>query len=214
MCVSASQKSSFFRPTVVVTGPRAGGVSPPWSRSRLCSGKRNHSTKITRRCRCVFRYHGGLTPAALVNARSCIAKIVFSPTNVRIATRAGGVSPPWETKRRCKSQPLFCNDLRACNQERLAQASRGFGNTLAAASSHLSRRGDPPAVCTRTPLQLHYHTHGGLTPVSGRKRPQLQLRYSHPRRADPCRSCECALAHRKNRFFRRQTFALHQERGA
>jgi hypothetical protein len=89
----------------------------------------------------------------------------------------------------------------ACNQEQLAQASRGFGNTLAAASSHLSRRGDPPAVCTRTPLQLHYHTHGGLTPVSGRKRPQLQLRYSHPRRAHARRSWERAFVHRKNRFF-------------
>jgi hypothetical protein len=30
-------------------------------------------------------YHGGLTPAALVNVRSCIAKIVFSPANVRTA---------------------------------------------------------------------------------------------------------------------------------
>jgi hypothetical protein len=41
-------------------------------------------------------HHGGLTPAALVNLRSCIAKIVFSPANVRTATRAGGVSPPWD----------------------------------------------------------------------------------------------------------------------
>jgi hypothetical protein len=40
-------------------------------------------------------HHGGLTPAALVNVRSCIAKIVFSPANVRTATGAGGVSPPW-----------------------------------------------------------------------------------------------------------------------
>jgi len=65
----------------------------------LCSGKRNHSTKITRRCRCVFRYHGGPTP------------------------------------------------------------------------------------------------------VAGRKRPQLQLRYSHPRRADARRSWERAFVHRTNRFF-------------
>jgi hypothetical protein len=31
-------------------------------------------------------YHGGLTPAALVNVRSCIEKIVFSPANFRTAT--------------------------------------------------------------------------------------------------------------------------------
>jgi hypothetical protein len=40
------------------------------------------------------------------------------------------------------------------------------GNALAAASSHLSRRGHPRAVCTRTPLQLRYQTHGGLTPAA------------------------------------------------
>jgi hypothetical protein len=40
-------------------------------------------------------HHGGLTPAALANVRSCIAKIVFSPANGRTAPRAGGVSPPW-----------------------------------------------------------------------------------------------------------------------
>jgi hypothetical protein len=31
--------------------------------------------------------HGGLTPAALVDVRSCIGKIVFSPANVRTATQ-------------------------------------------------------------------------------------------------------------------------------
>jgi hypothetical protein len=41
------------------------------------------------------------------------------------------------------------------------------------------------------PLQPWFPTSGGLTPVAGRKRPQLQLRYSHPRRADPRRSCSC-----------------------
>jgi hypothetical protein len=59
----------------------------------------------------------------------------------------------------------------------------------------------PPAVSrdfAEAFLQVHFpNTHGGLT-VAGRKRPQLQLRYSHPRRADPRRSCECAFVHRKN----------------
>jgi hypothetical protein len=58
------------------------------------------------------RNHGGLTPAALVNVRSCIAKIVFSPANVRTAPTAGGVSPPWETKHRCKSQSHICDEMR------------------------------------------------------------------------------------------------------
>jgi hypothetical protein len=57
-----------------------------------------------------YHTHGGLTPAALVNVRSCIAKIVFAShrrffaTNVRTATRAGGVSPPWV---RTASAPAF-----------------------------------------------------------------------------------------------------------
>jgi hypothetical protein len=33
-CVCASQKSPFLRQTVVVTAPRAGGVSPPWEKYR------------------------------------------------------------------------------------------------------------------------------------------------------------------------------------
>jgi hypothetical protein len=111
--------------------------------------------------RCVTHTHGGLTPAALVNVRSCIAKIVFSPTNVRTAPRAGGVSPPWSAFRTRVRTPKF----------------------------------------TALPLQPWFPTSAQLTRVAGRKRPQLQLRYSHPRRADARRSCECAFVHRKNRHF-------------
>ncbi len=41
--------------------------------------------------------HGGLTHAAPVNERLCIAQVAVSPANVRTAEppRAGGVSPPW-----------------------------------------------------------------------------------------------------------------------
>jgi hypothetical protein len=39
--------------------------------------------------------HGGLTPAALVNMRSSIAKIAFSSADIRTANKSGGVSPPW-----------------------------------------------------------------------------------------------------------------------
>jgi hypothetical protein len=50
------------------------------------------------------------------------------------------------------------------------------------------------------PLQPWFPTGRQLTPVAGRTRPQLQLRYSHPRRAGVRRSCEPAFVHRKNRF--------------
>jgi hypothetical protein len=96
--------------------------------------------------------HGGLTPAALVNVRSCIAKIVFSPTNVRNCnTRAGGVSPPWDV---------------------LGMRTRN-------------------AEIQRVAVATWFPTSGRLTPVSERKRPQLQLRYSHPRRAHARRSWLC-----------------------
>jgi hypothetical protein len=42
-----------------------------------------------------FHTHGGLTPAALVNVRFCIAKIVIFPANGRCnSTRSGGRQPP------------------------------------------------------------------------------------------------------------------------
>jgi hypothetical protein len=64
------------------------------------------------------------------------------------------------------------------------------------------------------PLQTRFPTSGELTPVAGQNRPQLQLRYQTHGGLTHRRSCECAFLHRKNRFFRRQTFALQQERGA
>jgi folate-dependent phosphoribosylglycinamide formyltransferase PurN len=167
-------RKNRFSPANVRTAPGARGVSPPWCGSRLCSGKRNHSAKITRRCRCVFRYHGGLMPTALVNLRSCIAQIVFSPANVRTATRAGGVSPPWD---------VLGMRTRNVETQRVAVANAVSDQRRANAG----RRTKASAIATALP---------------------------NPRRADTRRSCECAFLHRKNRFFRRQTFALQQERGA
>jgi hypothetical protein len=139
--------------------------------------------------------------------RSCIAKIVFSPGNVRSATRAGGVSPPWERKRRCKSQPLFCNHLRACARSGWCEPAVVSRNALAAATSQLSHRGEGSVVCARTPLQPWFPTSGGLTPVAGRKRPQLQLRYSYPRRAHARRSCDSAVV------VRQTSVGVHCKRG-
>jgi hypothetical protein len=105
---------------------RAAGVSQPWcatvsarSTTLACaSASRNHGGLTPAALDCAFASrrtmfdcrgtavglpnHGGLTPTAFVHVRFCIAKIVFSPANVRSAPRAGGVSPPWFRKRACK----------------------------------------------------------------------------------------------------------------
>jgi hypothetical protein len=141
--------------------PTGGGLTP-------VAGRKRPQLQLR------YQTHGGLTPAALVNLRSCIAKIVFSPANVRTATRAGGVSPPWDVlgmrTRNVETQRVAVADV--VSDRRRADACRW---TKAS------------AIATALP---------------------------NPRRAHARRSCEPAFVHRTNRFFRRQTFALHQERGA
>ena len=46
-CVCASEKSSLFRQTVVVTAPRAGGVSPPWN-ARMCVPQLPNTARLSR----------------------------------------------------------------------------------------------------------------------------------------------------------------------
>jgi hypothetical protein len=53
--------------------PTGGGLTP-------VAGRKRPQLQLR------YQTHGGLTPAALVNLRSCIAQIVFSPANVRTAT--------------------------------------------------------------------------------------------------------------------------------
>jgi hypothetical protein len=76
---------------------RSGWRKPAAAYHPIARGERNHSTKTDRHCKCGLRSHGGLTVAALVNERSCIAQVAVSPANVRTAEppRAGDVSPPW-----------------------------------------------------------------------------------------------------------------------
>jgi hypothetical protein len=63
--------------------------------------------------------HGGLTPGALDRMCVCASqKAVFHGRTIVQQSRAGGVSPPWQTKRRCKAQPRIRDDTRGCNQER------------------------------------------------------------------------------------------------
>jgi hypothetical protein len=57
-------------------------------------------------------------------------------------------------------------------------------------------------------LQTRFPTSGRLASVAGRKRPQLQLRYQTHGGLTPAAACIAKIV------VRRQTFALHQERGA
>jgi hypothetical protein len=139
-------RKNRFSPANVRTAPGARGVSPPWCGSRLCSGKRNHSAKITRRCRCVFRYHGGLMPAALANVRSCTAKIVFFACKRSLSQQERGASAP-------RGMFSVC-EIRSVETQRVAGCKRGFRPAAELASV---------AGQNRPQLQLRYQTHGGLT---------------------------------------------------
>jgi hypothetical protein len=70
---------------------KSGGRKPPRGTRASSFGKKRSVLPVR------YSNHGGLTPAALVNERSCIAQVAVSPANVRTAEppRAGGVSPPW-----------------------------------------------------------------------------------------------------------------------
>jgi hypothetical protein len=108
----------------VAHATRSGGVSPPWSAVRVRARnaeshrmavadavRKNHRGLTSRRSRLCVRpsaniirfpsatvratHHGGLTPAALVNVRLCIAKGVISPATGRRAWRQErGASAP------------------------------------------------------------------------------------------------------------------------
>jgi hypothetical protein len=224
-------------PPLVRTTPATWGITyPPRPRPRFgasCAHTSQSSTDFSNR-----RLRRQAARPCVPVANSERSKLVQNPASSRKCRRS------WPNERLRIANRASSAERTSCNQERGASAPRGKQNTvanrnrayttsrlratrsgwrkpavvsrnaLAVATSQLSRRGDPEAVCTRTPLQLHYHTHGGLTPVAGRKRPQSQLRYSHPRRTDARRSCECAFVHRKNRFFAGRHSQPHTRAGS
>jgi hypothetical protein len=61
----------------VKSGTRSGWRKPAVGYHPIVRAERNHSTKTDRHCRCGFRSHGGLTPAAFVNVRSSTANVAF-----------------------------------------------------------------------------------------------------------------------------------------
>jgi hypothetical protein len=67
--------------------PGAVGVSRPWKTSAIAPA---------------LAIHGGLTPAALVNMRWSIAKIAFSPADIRTANQERGASAPRGMHSRCE----------------------------------------------------------------------------------------------------------------
>jgi hypothetical protein len=122
--------------------------------------------------------HGGLTPAALVNLRWCTAQIVFWPANVRTATRAGGVSPPWDAlgmrTRNVETQRVAVAN--AVSDQRRANAGRRTEPSAIATALPNPRRADarrswlsarsPPNNATALSAHRTYHT--------PRQRPELR----------------------------------------
>jgi hypothetical protein len=108
------------------------------------------------------------------NVGLCIAKIVLSPADVRAATKSGGRKPP----------------VAPINAVATAIHARAPTHTV----------GDLPT--NDAPVRRYAFARPRRVDArgAGRKRSQLQLRYSHPRRADARRSCERAFVHRECRY--------------
>jgi hypothetical protein len=211
--------------TIVAQGRPAGrpytnAVAVALPHPRRADGR--HSSVVCRRSPNDARFlqysvgitsHGGLTPAALVNVRSHIAKIVISSSIVissaieRRATRSGGRKPPVENitplqiaiahQRRCAcmqpgaagvSQPWFRKRACSGNTTIVAQGRRPYTNAVAVAF-----RADGTLRSVRRTM-LQYSV--GIT----------------PRRANARRSCERAFAYRKNRHFLGDRTPCNQER--
>jgi hypothetical protein len=90
-----------------------------------------------RHCIRVNRYHGGLTPPALVAVRTFVGEKTIFAMHKRTLTRAAGVSPPWCGKRICGTIRFLFGEQR--HQERRASARRGAGNAFATAIAHTAR---------------------------------------------------------------------------
>jgi hypothetical protein len=100
-----------------------------------------------------FASHGGLTPAAPGNVRSCIAKGVFPPADVRTPTQErGGVSPPWGAFR-MRTHQSRCTPCGGAEGVRPGGMHSVHANAKSGNSSHCICRSGLPS-------------HGGLTPAA------------------------------------------------
>jgi hypothetical protein len=157
--------------------PGAGGVSPPWiTKTRLQRRSPNTretadaapenliaiaAARITARLlrfaillTCASSSHGGLTPAALVNVRSRIARIAFLRRHEH-RTRSGGRKPPVvsQTRLQVRFQHVADNVRRPLHG----------GLTPAAL---VRACGDDVPVRGESLLRRPYRDHGGLTPAA------------------------------------------------
>jgi hypothetical protein len=161
------------------------------------------------RCNCVTHTHGGLTPAALAGTFASRRTVLdFCDSPLYHPPRRADTRRSWECAFVHRTNRFFPDKRSHCTKSGGRKPPVGYKTPLQIATAFLqqSARGQPGAtgvsppwdvsVCeleTRKsnalPLQTWFPTSGRLTPVSERKRPQLQLRYSYPRRADTRRSC-------------------------
>jgi hypothetical protein len=114
-------KSGWRKPAVVRVSDMRGKCNHPplcfpcspslaWCRSCARNAITPRDTRSPLQTR--FPNHGGLTPAAPGNVRSCITKGVFSPANGRAPIKSGGRQPPVASERTGGTQALLCKRIR------------------------------------------------------------------------------------------------------
>ena len=131
--------------TTVAPTTRSGGRKPPWTLFHI----RTRSAEVHCICRHRLQYHGGLTPAALVNMRSPIAKIAFLPADARTATRSGGRKPPVDYENALATTiPQYARDCRRRTGEpHCNRSSQNHGAPIAVCVS--------PCMCVVEPRLAH-----------------------------------------------------------
>jgi hypothetical protein len=144
------------------------------------------------RCQCVATPTAGLRPPLFVGVRSCIAKIVFSPANIRTPTQERGASAPVENI--TPLQVAIAHQRRyACVQPRAAGVSQPWFRKRACSSN-------TAIVAHGRPADRPYTNAVAVTLPNSRR--------AYARRS--LWACVCAS---QKSFFRRQTFALQHKSG-
>jgi hypothetical protein len=148
-------------------------------KNRFFADKRSHSNVRA----------GGVSPRGAHSAREFdTPKFTALPLQTRFAN-------PRRAHARRSCEPAFVHRKNRFFADRRSHCTKSGGRKPPVGCIRYanSKRGNP----ARLPLQTWFPTSGGLTPVAERTRPQLQLRYSHPRRVDARRSCDSAVIGRR-----------------
>jgi hypothetical protein len=154
--------------------------------------------------------HGGLTPAALVNGRPCIADLVNFRWAVALCNKSGRRKPTVRYERRLQviAAP---RGLRSFHQTHggLTPAALVNGRSCTAESSFFRRTVvvRPPGAGGVSP-PWHVSIHGRQDTLA------LAGAIPEPRRANARRSCELAFVHRRCRYFSVGCSVVQQERSA